>query len=869
MAKKEEKKQETPLMGQYNTIKKKYPDAILLFRVGDFYETFGKDAIITANVVGIVLTKRHNGSASEIELAGFPHHSLDNYLPKLVKAGHRVAICDQLEDPKMTKSIVKRGVTEMVTPGVTLSDKILNHKENNYLASIYFGKENHGVAFIDVSTGIFEVSEGDIGHIDKLMQGYKPNEVIFPSSSNRFFKEKFGHNYCTYGLDEWVYTDDYAHDILNVQLKTTTLKGFGIDSTGPVLQACGAILHYLNITEHSGLKHISTISWIETESFVWIDRFTARNLELIYSSHSDGTPLIKVLDQTITSMGARMLRRWVSFPLKDKKAIERRLNIVETLIKNVNLSEGVIDLLQKISDLERLVSKLAASKISPKEFLYLKNSLSIIPPLKELLKNSEDENLYRYFQLLEDCDELVEYIEKCIDDDAPVLLNKGGVIKKGFCKDLDELYHIIKNGKQLLAELQNKESEITGITSLKVAFNNVFGYYLEVRNTHKDRVPNHWIRKQTLVNAERYITPELKELEDKILHAEDKINALESKHFQELINFAQGYIDRIQINAKIIAEIDCLISFKTVALRYHYRKPILTEDNSIDIKQGRHPVIEYCMPPGQPYIPNDVFLDSETQQIIIITGPNMSGKSALLRQTALIVIMAQIGCFVPAENAVIGITDKVFTRVGASDNLSGGESTFMVEMIETAGIINNISPRSLVLLDEIGRGTSTYDGISIAWSLVEYLHENKKAFPKTMFATHYHELNELANQFPRVKNFHVTTQESGNKVIFLRKLVEGGSHHSFGIHVAQMAGLPKSLINRAKEILVELESKSISSDISDKLSRIPPSNYQLSIFDVSDPQLLELKKTLESIDINTLTPVEALFKLSELKKSLG
>lgn len=866
MTKKVEKAKETPLMGQYNSIKKKYPDAVLLFRVGDFYETFGKDAVVTAQVLGIVLTKRHNGSASEIELAGFPHHSLDNYLPKLVKAGHRVAICDQLEDPKMTKTIVKRGVTEMVTPGVTLSDKILNHKENNYLASLYFGKEKHGVAFIDVSTGTFEISEGDITHIDKLMQGYRPNEVIYPSSYTKFFKEKFGHSYCTYGLDEWVYAEDYAMDTLNEQLKTSTLRGYGIEADSSVLKACGAILHYLNITEHSGLKHISAISWIDADNFVWIDRFTARNLELIYSTHQEGTPLIKVLDHTITPMGARLLRRWLSFPLKDKTAIERRLDIVETLIKEVDLSEEVLSILKKISDLERLVSKLAASKISPKEFLYLKNSLSVVIPLQQLLLNSKDKNLILYADKLEDCAGLVDSIEKCIDDDAPVLLNKGGAIKQGFCKDLDELNHLIRNGKEMLAALQNEEIDKTGISSLKVAFNNVFGYYLEVRNTHKDRVPEHWIRKQTLVNAERYITPELKELEDKILHAEDKIAVLELKHFQDLIQKAQTYIDKIQINARIVAEIDCLLSFKTIALKYHYRKPILSESNVLDIKQGRHPVIEYCLPPGQSYIPNDVYLDNDNQQIIIITGPNMSGKSALLRQTALIVIMAQIGCFVPVEDAVIGITDKVFTRVGASDNISGGESTFMVEMIETAGIINNISPRSLVLLDEIGRGTSTYDGISIAWSLVEFLHQNPKAQPKTMFATHYHELNELANQFPRVKNFHVSTQESGNKVIFLRKLVEGGSHHSFGIHVAQMAGLPKSLIDRAKEILVELESKSISSDISDKLSKVPPKNYQLSIFDVSDPHLVELKNKLDALDINTLTPVEALLKLSELKK---
>lgn len=855
-------------MGQYNSIKRKYPDAVLLFRVGDFYETFGRDAVITAQVLGIVLTKRHNGSASEVELAGFPHHSLDNYLPKLVKAGHRVAICDQLEDPKLTKTIVKRGVTEMVTPGVTLSDKILDHKENNYLASVYFGKEKHGIAFIDVSTGIFEVSEGDLPHIEKLMQGYRPTEVIYPSPYHKFFKEKLGHNYCTYGLDDWVYAEDYALENLNQQLKTTTLKGFGLDSSSPVLKACGAVLHYLNITEHSGLKHISTISWIETEQYMWIDRFTARNLELLYSVHPNGTPLIKVLDQTITPMGARLLRRWLSFPLKTKSEVDRRLDMVETFIKETDWSDQVYDLLKKISDLERLVSKLAAAKISPKEFLHLRNSLAVVPELILLLSKLKDSHLSHFAQNLSDLSPLTDYISNCIDEQAPALLNKGGVIKKGFCPELDELLYLISNGKEMLATLQNEEAEKTGISSLKIAYNNVFGYYLEVRNTHKDRVPDNWIRKQTLVNAERYITPELKELEDKILHAEERIAALEQKHFNELIQFAQGYIPEIQKNARTIAEIDCLLSFRTVALKNHYRKPVISDDNVLNIRQGRHPVIEYCLPPGESYIPNDVYLDADCQQIIIITGPNMSGKSALLRQTALIVIMAQMGCFVPVEDAVIGITEKVFTRVGASDNISGGESTFMVEMIETAGIINNISPRSLVLLDEIGRGTSTYDGISIAWSLVEFLHENPKAQPKTMFATHYHELNELANQFPRVKNFHVSTQESGNKVIFLRKLVEGGSHHSFGIHVAQMAGLPASLIDRAKEILVELESKSISNDISDKLSRVPPKNYQLSIFDVSDPQLAELKTKLEALDINTLTPVEALLRLSELKRML-
>lgn len=870
MAKEKEVK-ETPLMGQYNRIKQKYPDAILLFRVGDFYETFGSDAIKASQILGIVLTKRANGSQTELELAGFPHHSVETYLPKLVKAGYRVAICEQLEDPKMVKGIVKRGVTELITPGIAINDKILDHKSNNFLASVYFTDKEIGIAFLDISTGEFLVAEGDESYIDKLMQSFSPAEIVFPKHQQKRFVAIYGNKYYTFAIEDWVYQEDFLNEKLHQHFQVQTLKGFGVDELKLGIQAAGACLYYLAETEHNKLQHISSIARIEHDKFVWIDRFTARNLELIQSTHEKGVPLIQILDKTISPMGSRLMKRWLVLPLKDIQQINERLDAVEFLLKENDTHQTVVQQIKQIGDLERLISKVPLGKINPREVTQLKRALMAIQPIKEICLGSDNNGLKKIGEQLQLCQLIKEKIDNTLNEDAPVLVQKGNAIRSGVSPELDELRDLSSSGKNYLLEIQNRESERTQIPSLKIGFNNVFGYFLEVRNTHKDKVPNDWIRKQTLTGAERYITPELKEYEEKILGAEEKILSLEVKLFESLITEILDYIQPIQLNANLIARLDCLQSFATIALKHHYRRPVLSDDLGLKIKEGRHPVIEHQLQLGEQYIPNDVYLHPNEQQIIIITGPNMSGKSAILRQTALIVLMAQIGSFVPAQEAHIGIVDKIFTRVGASDNLSLGESTFMVEMIETASIVNNISERSLVLLDEIGRGTSTYDGISIAWSLVEFLHGNKVAKPKTMFATHYHELNELADKFPRIRNFNVAVKETGNKIIFLRKLVEGGSQHSFGIHVARLAGMPNELIKRANEILTELESqRNLATDISSSLKHLPARNddFQLNMFAMDDPRLLKLKDVLEKVDINTMTPVEAMMKLDELRKLL-
>ena len=868
MAKTIKEAKETPLMGQYNRIKQKYPDAILLFRIGDFYETFSTDAVITANVCGIVLTKRANGDNKTMELAGFPHHSLDSYLPKLVKAGYRVAICEQLEDPKLTKTIVKRGVTEIITPGVAISDKLLDHKSNNFLAAIYFEKDLVGLSFLDISTGEFLVAEGSQAYIEKLIQSFNPSEIIFPKSQQKQYKEIFHEKYYFYAVEDWVFNADYASDKLLMQFETQSLKGFGIAELHLATIAAGAVLHYLSDTEHSNIQHITSISRILNDKYVWIDRFTIRNLELISSPHIGGLSLIEVLDKTVSPMGARLLKRWVVLPLKEQKAIQNRLDAVECLVKETELVIQLVAYFKQIGDLERLISKVPMGKINPREMNQLKKSLQTIEPIIALCKTAKVERLNKIADLLHPCAALKERIERELIEDAPPIVQKLGVIAPGVSEELDDLRKIASSGKGYLTELQIKETERTGISSLKIGFNNVFGYFLEVRNTHSEKVPAEWIRKQTLVGAERYITPELKEYEDKILGAEDKITAIEIRLFEELVLYARDFINHIQQNAVLIAELDCLQCFSTIAIKNNYRKPKICSEDVLDIKEGRHPVIEQRLAVGEQYVPNDVFLDADSQQIMIITGPNMAGKSALLRQTALIVLMAQMGSFVPAESALIGIVDKVFTRVGASDNISQGESTFMVEMIETASILNNISGKSLVLLDEIGRGTSTYDGISIAWSLVEYLHQHPTARPKTMFATHYHELTELAEKFKRVKNYSVSTKELGNKVVFLRKLIEGGTKHSFGIHVAKMAGMPNEMIKRANEILKELESKHIATDIKSTLKDIKNPDYQLNIFSMDDPRLFKIKEILEDVDINGITPIEALMKLDQMRKLL-
>ncbi len=868
MSKKTEQK-ETPLMLQYNTIKAKYPGALLLFRVGDFYETFGQDAVKASGILGIVLTKRGNGSGTHTELAGFPHHSLDTYLPKLVRAGQRVAICDQLEDPKTTKTIVKRGVTELITPGVSYSDNIIQQNTNNYLASLYFEKNSFGIAFIDISTGEFLVAQGNADYIDKLLQSFKPSEVIFQKSRQRDFVETFGDRFYTYHLDDWAYSGDYASEILLKHFEVNSLKGFGIEKLPLAIIAAGVALHYLNETEHRNLQHISSVSRIEEDRYMWLDRFTIRNLELIGSANENAISLVDVLDKTCSPMGARLLRRWIIMPLKERKPIQERLDVVEFLVNNDELRESLLLELKQIGDLERLISKIGLQKANPREVIQLKRALYAIFNLKDICQNADNYALKTIAEQLNPCILIRDRIERELNPDPPVMLIKGSVIADGVDEELDRLRKIAFGGKGYLLEIQKREAEITGIPSLKVAFNNVFGYYLEVTHTHKDKVPSEWLRKQTLVNAERYITPELKEYEEQILGAEEKIQVLETRLYNELTYALSEFIKPIQLNAQLVAQLDVLLNFSNLAIKNYYVKPLIDDSTIIDIKGGRHPVIEKHLPAGEEYITNDVFLDSDNQQIIIITGPNMSGKSALLRQTGLIVLMAQMGCFVPAKEAQIGIVDKIFTRVGASDNLTSGESTFMVEMNETASILNNLSPRSLILMDEIGRGTSTYDGISIAWSIAEYLHNHPTAQAKTLFATHYHELNELTNSFNRIKNFNVSVKELGNKVIFLRKLVPGGSEHSFGIHVAKMAGMPQKLVNRANEILKRLEQERTGGeDIKDSLKKVQKQAYQLQMFSIDDPVLVKIRDMLNNLDVNTLTPVEALMKLDEIQRVL-
>ncbi|WP_342645224.1 DNA mismatch repair protein MutS [Mucilaginibacter sp. CSA2-8R] len=860
---------ETPLMQQYNQIKAKYPGALLLFRVGDFYETFGEDAVKTAGILGIVLTRRANGAATHIELAGFPHHSLETYLPKLVRAGQRVAICDQLEDPKMTKTIVKRGVTELVTPGVAVSDNILQQKSNNYLASIYFDKSSLGIAFIDISTGEFLTAQGNADYIDKLLQSFSPSEIIFPKSCKRDFAEKFGDGYYTYMLDDWAYSGDYPYETLTKHFGVQSLKGFGIEKLNLGIVAAGVALHYLNETEHRNLTHISAISRIEEDRYLWLDRFSIRNLELIGSANENAVTLVDVLDHTCSPMGARLLRRWIVMPLKELKPIQDRLNVVQHLIDHEELRNDFQNCIRQVGDLERLISKIGLQKANPREVCQLRKALQAIGNIKMMCteQGRGSEALMAIGNQLNPCDYICEKIGRELHAEPPVQLVKGGVMAEGIHEELDRLRKIAFGGKGYLLEIQKREAEHTGIPSLKVAFNNVFGYYLEVTHAHRDKVPSDWIRKQTLVNAERYITPELKEYEEQILGAEEKILALETQLYNDLLYALTEYIKPIQLNAQLIARLDVLLNFATVSIKNYYVKPQINDGLLIDIKGGRHPVIEKNLPPGEEYITNDVYLDSESQQIIIITGPNMAGKSALLRQTGLIVLLAQMGCFVPAKQAIIGLVDKVFTRVGASDNLSSGESTFMVEMNETASILNNLSNRSLILLDEIGRGTSTYDGISIAWAIAEYLHNHPSAKAKTLFATHYHELNELTNMFGRVKNFNVTVKEVGNQIIFLRKLVPGGSEHSFGIHVAKLAGMPHKVLTRANEILKKLEAERTGGEnIKESIKKVQKQALQLQMFSIDDPVLVKIRDMLNNLDVNTLTPVEALMKLDEIQR---
>ena len=862
-----DKTKDTPLMQQYNVIKAKYPGALLLFRVGDFYETFGEDAVKTAQILGIVLTRRGQGPNGAIELAGFPHHSLENYLSKLVRAGQRVAICDQLEDPKTTKTIVKRGVTELVTPGVAYNDNILNQKSNNYLASVYFEKQLCGVSFLDISTGEFHVAQGSIEYIDKLLQGFKPTEVVFQKSKCKEFLEYFGDKFYTFHLDDWAFTADYATETLTKHFEVSSLKGFGVDKLTTGIIAAGVILHYLNETEHRNLKHITSISRLEEDQYMWLDRFTIRNLELVSSANDNAVTLFDVLDQTSTPMGARLLHKWIIMPLKELKPIEERLGMVEYLVSHSDLIEELLSHIKQIGDLERLISKVGLQKVGPRELSQLKRSLQHIEAVKQIAAESKNPFLEQLAEQLNPCLSIRARLERELQEDPPAVLLKGNVIAEGVDEELDRLRNIAFGGKGFLVEIQKREAAATGIPSLKIAFNNVFGYYLEVTHTHKDKVPADWIRKQTLVNAERYITPELKSYEEQILGAEDKIQQIEIRLYQELVYQVSTNIKPIQLNAFLVAQLDVLLCFAQLAIKNHYVKPELNTRKLLDIKGGRHPVIEKQLPVGEEYITNDVFLDNDTQQIIIITGPNMSGKSAILRQTGLIVLMAQMGCFVPAKAAEIGLVDKIFTRVGASDNLSSGESTFMVEMNETASILNNISDRSLILLDEIGRGTSTYDGISIAWAIAEFLHTHPTAKPKTLFATHYHELNELASTMSRIKNYNVSIKEAGNKIIFLRKLVPGGSEHSFGIHVAKMAGMPPKLINRANEILKKLEiDRTEGQSIKDSIKKVQNQAYQLHMFAIDDPVLVKIRDMLNNLDVNVLTPVEALLKLDEIQR---
>ncbi len=859
-------------MKQYNTIKAKYPDALLLFRVGDFYETFGEDAVRAAGILNITLTARNNGG-DNIELAGFPHHSLNTYLPKLVMAGCRVAICDQLEDPKLTKNIVKRGVTELVTPGVAMNDDILQSKSNNFLAAVHFGPstgsgtQKIGVSFLDISTGEFLTSEGNAEYVDKLLQNFNPSEVLFSKQKRKQFSETFGDNFHVFHLEDWVFQMDYSKETLQKHFGTKNLKGFGIDHLENGIIASGAALHYLGETQHKKLEHISRVSRIAEDEYVWMDRFTIRNLELYHSNQQNAVTLLDVIDKTISPMGGRKLKRWMALPLKNIDTINRRHEVVSYLLENGNVLSNVQTHIKRIGDLERLISKVATGKISPREVIQLKNSLEAVSPVKIAAMASDNESLKIIGEQLHECQLLRDKIKETIKEEAPVNILKGNTIASGFHDELDELRAIATGGKEYLDKMLARETERTGITSLKIASNNVFGYYIEVRNTHKDKVPQEWIRKQTLVSAERYITEELKEYETKILGAEEKISALEQEIFAKLVQWMLQFITPVQQNAALIAEVDCLCSFASHAKAAKYVRPVFDESTDLHIKDGRHPVIEKQLPPDAPFIANDVFLDRENQQIIMITGPNMSGKSAILRQTALIVLLAQMGSFVPAGEVRLGVVDKIFTRVGASDNISMGESTFMVEMNETASILNNISERSLVLLDEIGRGTSTYDGISIAWAISEYLHEHP-SHAKTLFATHYHEINEMTETFSRIKNYNVSVKELKDDVLFLRKLVPGGSHHSFGIHVAKMAGMPQAVLNRANKILKRLEKSHSSEELSDKMKQISEEEMQLSFFNLDDPLLEELRDEISEIDIDTLTPVEALMKLNEMKRML-
>jgi DNA mismatch repair protein MutS len=868
---KKNKTVETPLMKQYNSIKAKHPDALLLFRVGDFYETFSEDAIKTSKILGIVLTRRANGAASYVELAGFPHHALNTYLPKLVKAGQRVAICEQLEDPKLTKKIVKRGVTEMVTPGVALNENVLEQKHNNFLAAIDLQEKNSGISFLDISTGEFFVSQGNKEYIDKLLQGFKPSEVIIQRNKLNRFKEIFGEKHYTTTFDDWVFTHDFAYELLTKQFRTKSLKGYGIEDLQQAIIAAGAALHYLSETHHDKLQHINAISRIEEDRYVWLDRFTARNLELLYTHNENAPTLLDVLDQSISPMGGRMLKRWMVLPLKEKGPVQERLDMVEMFIKNEDLADKLRAQFRLVGDLERLISKVAVGKINPREVVQIRKALDAIEKIQSYCKDADHPILNKYAEQLNPCATIRNRIASEVNDDPPVQLLKGNIIKDGVSTELDDLRHLAHSGKDYLEQIRDREVKATGIPSLKIGYNNVFGYYLEVTNTHKDKVPEEWHRKQTLVNCERYITEELKEYEQKILGAEEKILALETILFNELVVALTDYIKPVQLNAGIVARIDCLLSFATVSEENNYTKPEINDSLILDITDGRHPVIEKNLPPGEQYVPNSIYLDNEKQQIIILTGPNMSGKSALLRQTALITLMAQMGCFVPAKKASIGLVDKIFTRVGASDNIASGESTFMVEMNETASILNNISDRSLILLDEIGRGTSTYDGISIAWAITEYIHNHPIFRAKVLFATHYHELNEMTASMPRIRNFHISIKEVGKEVIFLRKIEPGGSEHSFGIHVARMAGMPSSVIRRADDLLLQLEQ----SHSGEKLSYRPDpkeksgEDFQLSFIQLDDPLLLQIKEDILNTDINTLTPVEALMKLNEIKRLLG
>ena len=857
----------TPMMKQFYDLKKKYPDAIMLFRCGDFYETYQEDAVEASEILGITLTKRsNNGNKDKVpQMAGFPYHALDTYLPKLVRAGKRVAICDQLEDPKTTKKLVKRGITELVTPGVSINDTILNYKENNFVSAVHFGKNTCGIAFLDISTGEFLTAEGDFEYIDKLLSNFAPKEVLFERGKKNLFEEHFGTKYYTYELDDWVFNETSSEERLLKHFGTKNLKGFGVEQLKAGITAAGAILEYMNMTQHIHLQHITTLSRIEEDRYVRLDRFTVRSLELINSMNEGGTSLLDVIDKTISPMGARMLKRWLLFPLKSEKQINSRLDVVEYFFKNPDFKEKIEDQLHLIGDLERIISKVAAGRVNPREVVQLKLALYAVEEIKKLCAQADEQSLKNIADQLNGCEVIRDRIEKEIMDDAPMLVSKGRIIRDGVNDELDELRRISYNGKDYLMQIQQRESERTGIPSLKISYNNVFGYYLEVRNTYNDKVPADWVRKQTLVNAERYITQELKEYEEKILGAEDRISIIEVDLYNDLVQSINEYIPQIQIDATQIARLDCLYSFATASAVHKYIRPVIASDDVLDIKQGRHPVIETQLPIDDPYIANDVELDTDKQQILMITGPNMAGKSALLRQTALITLMAQIGCFVPAESAHVGLVDKIFTRVGASDNISMGESTFMVEMNEAANILNNVTPHSLVLFDELGRGTSTYDGISIAWAIVEYLHENPRAHARTLFATHYHELNEMEKNFSRIKNYNVSVKEVDNKVIFLRKLQRGGSEHSFGIHVAQIAGMPKNIVKRADEVLHQLEANN-TNDGSKKVKIGKQEGIQLSFFQLEDPVLCQIRDEFLHLDINSLTPIEALNKLNDIKK---